>query len=205
MSAEVGAVVSSGKHATANALTSVFSTTPPSPSFCDTFTETPTVEGVLHVAEAVLGTDPLGPALDRRALDLHRAAALAAEQVVVVAGAAGAVDRLTLGGAQHVDRAVGRHRLQRPVDRGEADPVAGLPHDRVELLGGAELLDAARSIGLEATELVVKTTVSPPAGPASPPLANARTRPMSKTASDALQAALASLRQSDSADGDDAG
>ena len=91
-------------------------------------------------------------------------------------------------------------------ERGRLVCVVDAPVWRARLrLAAPELLDAARSIGLEATELVVKTTVSPPAGPASPPLANARTRPMSKTASDALQAALASLRQSDSADGDDAG
>jgi hypothetical protein len=72
-------------------------------------------------------------------------------------------------------------------------------------LAGPELLDAARSIGLEATELVIKTTVSSPADTASPPQANARTRPMSKTARDALQAALASLQKPDTPGSDDSG
>src|SRR5688572_11956854 len=90
-------------------------------------------------------------------------------------------------------------------ERGRLVFVVDAPVWRAKLrLAAPELLDAARSLGLEAIELVVKTTVSPPAGPASPPLANARTRPMSKTASDALQAALASLKQPDPPGSDDA-
>ncbi len=61
--------------------------------------------------------------------------------MVVVAGAAGAVDRLALGGAQHVDGAVGRHGLQRAVDRGQAHLLAGVAQQRVQLLRGAELVD----------------------------------------------------------------
>ena len=90
-------------------------------------------------------------------------------------------------------------------ERGRLVFVVDAPVWRAKVrLAAPELLDAARSLGLEATELVVKTTLSSPAGPALPPLANARTRPMSKTASDALQAALASLKQSDPSDDDDA-
>ena len=91
-------------------------------------------------------------------------------------------------------------------ERGRLVFVVDAPVWRAKLrLAAPEVVDAARSLGLEATELVVKTTLSPPAGSTSPPLANARTRPMSKTASDALQAALASLKQSDRSDPDDAG
>ena len=90
-------------------------------------------------------------------------------------------------------------------ERGRLVFVVDAPVWRAKLrLAAPELLDAARSIGLEATELVVKTALSPPAGPASPPLANTHVRPMSKTARDALQAALASLRGPDPKGPDDA-
>lgn len=90
-------------------------------------------------------------------------------------------------------------------ERGRLVFVVDAPVWRARLrLAAPELLDAARSLGLDATELVVKTTVSPPAGPASPPPANARTRPMSKTASDALQAALEFLKQPGPPGSDDA-
>lgn len=91
-------------------------------------------------------------------------------------------------------------------ERGRLVFVVDAPVWRAKLrLAAPEVLDAARSLGLEVTELVVKTTLSPSAGQASPPLANAKSRPMSKTASDALQAALASLKEPDSSGPDDAG
>lgn len=61
-------------------------------------------------------------------------------------------------------------------------------------LAAPELLDAARSIGLDAAEVVVKATTAPLA----PPVRVERTAiPMSAAARDALQAALASLKDSD--------
>jgi len=91
-------------------------------------------------------------------------------------------------------------------ERGRLVFIVDAPVWRAKLrLAAPELLDAARSLGLEATELVIRTTVSPPAGAASPPQANAATRPMSKAARDALQAALASLRKPDAPDSDDSG
>jgi hypothetical protein len=91
-------------------------------------------------------------------------------------------------------------------ERGRLVFLVDAPVWRAKLrLATPELLDAARSVGLEATELVIKTTLSPPAGSVSPPLANSKTRPMSKTAHDALQAALASLQQPDRSGPDDAG
>ncbi len=90
-------------------------------------------------------------------------------------------------------------------ERGRLVFVVDGPVWRAKLrLAAPELLDAAQSLGLEATELVVKTTLSPPAGSGSPPLANPRARPMSKAARDALQAALASLREPDAPGSDDA-
>jgi hypothetical protein len=91
-------------------------------------------------------------------------------------------------------------------ERGRLVFIVDAPVWRAKLrLAGPELLDAARSIGLEATELVIRTTVSSPADTVSPPQANSRTRPMSKTARDALQAALASLQKPDAPGSDDSG
>jgi hypothetical protein len=91
-------------------------------------------------------------------------------------------------------------------ERGRLVFVVDAPVWRAKLrLAAPELLDAAHSLGLEATELVVRTTLSPSTGSASPPLANTRSRPMSKAARDALQAALASLQSPDPSGSDDAG
>jgi len=54
-----------------------------------------------------------------------------------------------------------------------------------------ELLDAARSLGLGVTELVVKTTIQPIHPVAA---ADTKVKPMSAAAKEALQAALASLK-----------
>jgi len=70
-------------------------------------------------------------------------------------------------------------------------------------LAAPELLDRARSFGLAATELVVKTTSSPLAGSAPPHPATRADKPMSTASREALKAALASLR-SPAPPGDDA-
>jgi hypothetical protein len=89
-------------------------------------------------------------------------------------------------------------------ERGRLVFVVDAPVWRAKLrLAAPELIDGARSIGLEATELVVKTTPGSSAGPASPPLVSSRTRPISAAAREALQAALASLAKPDSPDPDD--
>lgn len=61
-------------------------------------------------------------------------------------------------------------------------------------LAAPELLDVARSIGLDAVELVVKTTLAPVADPEP---AIRKTKPISAVAQKALQAALASLKDPD--------
>ena len=70
-------------------------------------------------------------------------------------------------------------------------------------LAEAELLDAARSLGLNPTAVIVKATTGPlrppvPAGAAAPPLVSA-------TALQALSDALASLRESDPSDSQGSG
>lgn len=64
-----------------------------------------------------------------------------------------------------------------------------------------ELLVAARSVGLAAAELVIKTNLAPVAPPMQP---HRKTVPMSASAQHALQAALASLKSPGPRDPDDA-
>src|SRR5690242_1003003 len=98
------------------------------------------LEGVRDCREAVLGGHLVGPSLDGRALDLDGAAATAAHEVVVVVRRAGAVDGLALVGAQDVDGAGLDHRLERPVDRGEAHARTGLAQPGVHRLGRGEVV-----------------------------------------------------------------
>ncbi len=70
-------------------------------------------------------------------------------------------------------------------------------HTRLRL-AAPELVDAARSIGLDVTEVTVKTTTAP-LHPATPAQAAVKVKPMSEAARQALQAALASLDDSGSA------
>jgi hypothetical protein len=91
-------------------------------------------------------------------------------------------------------------------ERGRLVFVVDAPVWRAKMrLAAPELLDAARSVGLEATELVVKITSSPSAESASPPPAIRRSKPISAAAQKDLQAALASLQQPDPSGSDDAG
>ena len=103
---------------------------------------------VLDVGEAVLGAHLVRPALDRRALDLDGRTALAADDVVVVAGAAPPVQRLAVVGAQGVQRLLVDHGLQGPVDGRQTDLVAAGDEARVDLLRRAELV-APVDVGLD--------------------------------------------------------
>ena len=67
-------------------------------------------------------------------------------------------------------------------------------------LAAPEVLDAARSLGLGVTQLVVKTSSEPAPRNGSP-----QARPMSAAARSALQAALDSLREPSASDGDGTG
>ncbi|RNF84279.1 DUF721 domain-containing protein [Lysobacter psychrotolerans] len=77
-------------------------------------------------------------------------------------------------------------------ERGRLVFVVDAPVWRAKLrLAAPELLNVAQSIGLAAAEIVVKTTVSP----AQPqPQPNRKAIPLSASAKQALQAALASLK-----------
>lgn len=77
-------------------------------------------------------------------------------------------------------------------ERGRLVFVVDAPVWRAKMrLAAPELLDAARSIGLDAAELIVKTTTPVIASPQS----DRKAKPISATALQALQAALESLKE----------
>lgn len=81
------------------------------------------------------------------------------------------------------------------LDGGRLVYIVDAPVWRAKLrLAAPDIVDAARSLGLGVSELVVKATTSP-IPPARPPeRAGAKSTPMSAAAREALQAALASLK-----------
>lgn len=87
---------------------------------------------------------------------------------------------------------IAAHARLANLDGGRLVFVVDAPVWRARLrLAAPEVLDAARSLGLGVTELVVKATTSPVPPPER---ANPKVKPMSAAARDALQAALASLK-----------
>jgi len=87
--------------------------------------------------------------------------------------------------------ALAPHARVANVDGGRLVYVVDAPVWRAKLrLVAQDLLDAARSLGLDATELVVKTTTHPFQPPERP---EPKVTPMSAAAKEALQSALASL------------
>ena len=93
----------------------------------------------------------------------------------------------------HLPPALAAHARLANVDGAKLVFLVDSPVWRARLrLAAPELLDAARSVGLDAGEVIVKTTIQPlrpEVLPQRPPL------PMSAASRDALQAALASLDQ----------
>jgi hypothetical protein len=94
---------------------------------------------VTDVLEAVLRGHAVGPSLDGGALHLHCPATFAAHQMMVMPGAAAAVDSFTIHAAQHVDLARVGQRLERPVDSCETNSRAALTQHRVQLLSAAKI------------------------------------------------------------------
>jgi hypothetical protein len=80
-------------------------------------------------------------------------------------------------------------------ERGRLVFIVDAPVWRAKMrLAAPELLDAARSIGLDAAELIVKTTTPVTASPQS----RRNAKPISEAALQALQSALESLKDPDS-------
>ena len=87
-------------------------------------------------------------------------------------------------------------------EKGRLVFVVDAPVWRAKLrLAAPELLDVARSLGLDAVELVVKTMLAPAPAPLQP---SRKPKPISAAAQQALQAALASLRDPDPHEPEDA-
>jgi len=102
----------------------------------------------------------------------------------------------------HLPPSLAAHARLANFERGRLVFIVDAPVWRAKVrLAAPQLLDAARSIGLDAVELVVKTTLGPVATnepPARKPI------PMSAAAQQALQSALASLKTTDADGPDDA-
>ncbi len=99
------------------------------------------LDGVADIGEAVSGRHFGCPRLDLVVAHLDRRPAAAAHQVVVMVFRAAPVDRFAGVGAQRVEHARGGHRLQRPVDGGQADVLAAPPQLVVQFLGRAEVVE----------------------------------------------------------------
>ena len=94
------------------------------------------------VGEAVLAGDPVGPALDRRALDLDRSSAVAADEVMVVPGAALAVAAPRRRAPRSASTSAGvDERLEVAVDGRQPDLLAALLEDVVDLLRAGESVE----------------------------------------------------------------
>lgn len=139
-----------------------------------------------------------------------RAAAPQAALDALLAGAAGGNPIRRAMWLDELDRrlrpllppSLAAHARLANIDGGKLVFVVDSPvwHARLRLAAN-DLLNAARSIGLDVTQVVVKTTVQPPAPPTRPELPAV---PLSATANEALRDALASLREPDDDVGKDA-
>ena len=98
------------------------------------------------LSEAVLLGNRVGPSLDRRARDLDRPAADAADQMMMVPRRATAVRRLTLVGSDGVEITCIGHELQRPIDRSQADAFAVMSQIVMNLLGGPEVMSIRQDL-----------------------------------------------------------
>lgn len=107
---------------------------------------------MLDAAESVLVADLTTPLAERAVVYLDDRAAVAADQVVVMAMGAGTIGRLAVRTANRVDLVVLFEAAEVAVDRGEADLVESL----VELLRGQgavallQLLDDRRALDCRA-------------------------------------------------------
>ena len=93
------------------------------------------------VDETVLAGDLVGPALDSRPLDLDRTAAGAADEVMVVARTALAVEDLAAVVAQRIDLGGVGKGLEAAVNRGEADGFAAVLEHVVDFLRTRETVE----------------------------------------------------------------
>src|SRR5690606_10390070 len=96
--------------------------------------ETEDLDGVGDIAEAMLVGDVDRPALHLFALHLDGAPAAAADQMMMMSGAAAPVERLSVIAAERIQQtAIGEH-LEIAVDRRQSDGLAALTEHIVDLL-----------------------------------------------------------------------
>jgi Beta-lactamase len=98
------------------------------------------LEVVTDLAKPVLLRHRVGPPLHRRSRDLDRTTADAADQMMVVAGRAPSIGRLTVVGSDRVELANFGHELQGSVDRGQPDAFALMPQVVMDLLSCPEIV-----------------------------------------------------------------
>lgn len=95
---------------------------------------------MLHVSEAVLSGEPIGPPLYGWTFHLYRRAAAPADQVMVVRPPASAVELLAGGQSHGVDLARVNEKLKRSIDSRKSDFRTPVAQVEVELLGGTEIV-----------------------------------------------------------------
>lgn len=96
--------------------------------------------------KSVLCRNCIGPALDCRAGHLDRTTAVAADQMVVVAGRAAAIRGLTVAGTDGVQITYVGHQLQRAIDRGQSDAFPVMSQIIVNLLRGSEVVSIRQDL-----------------------------------------------------------
>src|SRR5680860_903337 len=102
------------------------------------------IDDMSRFGESVLGRHVLRPRFDRIRFDLHRKSAIAADQVVMmVVGAARAVQALALRRLQRVGTSLGGKVGERPIDGGQSDGRAGGVQGGMEALGANKALAGA--------------------------------------------------------------
>ena len=98
------------------------------------------------LAEAMLGGNCIGPALNRRTGDFDRTTTVAAYQMVMVAGRAAAIRRLAVAGPDRVKVAHVGHELQCAVDRRQPNAFAVLSQVVMNLLRGPKVVATGQDV-----------------------------------------------------------
>jgi hypothetical protein len=102
---------------------------------------------MLNLAKPVFVGDVVGPPLDGGAFDLDGAAAVAADEVVVVPHRAASVGSFAVAGADQVELAGVGHHQQGAVDGCQPDVFTLVAEVVVDLAGGAELVGTGEQVG----------------------------------------------------------
>jgi hypothetical protein len=102
---------------------------------------------MLNLAKPVFVGDVVGPPLDGGAFDLDGAAAVAADEVVVVPHRAASVGSFAVAGADQVELAGVGHHQQGAVDGCQPNVLTFVAEVVVDLAGRAEVVGAGEQVG----------------------------------------------------------